>query len=208
MDKKINKSLNDNLNNITVSDELKSKTMKKIEKLKQRKFNKFTYVAAVGIVCIFIISLSQNFSKNNLRDQKVAIQEKLQTYENADLAKVDIDFITDIYYDKSTGIIYFTINNNTDSDLFFGVGFHIEKYENGNWKKTNLTDDLAFIEIALIAKQGEKLQDSIDLSIIKDKITPGKYRVVRSYGSDNQRIISYIEFEADRGGNFTNFNSY
>ncbi|OPJ56253.1 immunoglobulin-like domain-containing protein [Alkalithermobacter paradoxus] len=216
MDKKINKSLNDNLDNITVSQELKSKTLEKINSLEEkspRKFNRFTYAAAIGIVCVSVIGLSlQNSPKDNLMDQKIAIQGESDIYQSKDLAQIsreiNIDLINDIKYDKSTGILSFTIDNNTGSDLFFGVGFHIEKYENGNWKKTNLTDDLAFIEIALIAQQGQKLENSIDLSMIKEKITSGKYRVVRSYGSDTQRIISYIEFEADKGGNFTNFNSY
>lgn len=116
--------------------------------------------------------------------------------------------ITDIKYNKEDNSISFSVENKGDTTLSTGLYYNIEKYnENEEWINTKLTDNLAFIEIALIIAPHEILQEKIDLSMI-NQLEDGYYRIVKNYNDENStNIIGYVQFEVNNG-NFENFIGY
>ena len=114
--------------------------------------------------------------------------------------------ITDIKYNKKTKNLSFLINNYSKSNIYYGYAYSIEVKENNKWIKTNLTDELVFIEIALIVEPNKSRDGNIDLSQIKP-LKNGKYRIVRDYNNDEANITQYIEFTV-RDLDLTNFSAY
>lgn len=115
--------------------------------------------------------------------------------------------ISNINYDKLTKIVSYSIENKGKLSLFTGCPFVIEKYDEKNgWSKTSLTNNIAFIEIAIVIEEGGIYTDNIDLSKIK-KIKDGYYRIVKEYSGENETITQYIQFEVS-GNDLIEFQSY
>lgn len=114
--------------------------------------------------------------------------------------------IKDLQYNKNTRTITFKTENKGNEDITTGLPYTIEKYNKKNkWEKTNLTDKLAFIDIALIIQPGKTIDERIDLSMVN--ITEnGKYRIVKAYNVGKENINQYIEFEVN--GSIGDLNSY
>lgn len=98
--------------------------------------------------------------------------------------------------------ITFTVRNTTDKELVYGLAFTIDRWGEDKklWEKTNLTDELAFIKIAMLLKPGETNTSDIDLSQI-EMLAPGRYRIARDYmqdGGDN--LLLHIYFTSGEGG--------
>ena len=118
-------------------------------------------------------------------------------------------FLSDINYDKSTRTISFKTKNKGSTELNTGLFYSIEKYDKeGGWTKTDLTDSLVFIEIALIIEPGKTINEKIDLSQIQP-LKNGCYRIVKQYNDEENTIIQYIQFKVndDELFNFYTYNS-
>ncbi|MDU2198800.1 MAG: immunoglobulin-like domain-containing protein [Peptostreptococcaceae bacterium] len=118
-------------------------------------------------------------------------------------------FVSDISYDKSTRTISFKTNNKGITELNTGLFYSIEKYDKeGGWTKTDLTDSLVFIEIALIIEPDKTINEKIDLSQIQP-LKNGCYRIVKQYNDEENTIIQYIQFKVndDELFNFYTYNS-
>lgn len=115
--------------------------------------------------------------------------------------------ITNINYDKSTNIISYKIENKSNKTITTGLFYTIEKYENKSWNKTDLTDKLVFIEIALLLNSNEAIEEQIDLSQIH-KLQDGYYRIKKEYFSEEGTINQYIEFKVtdENISSFSNYN--
>ena len=115
--------------------------------------------------------------------------------------------IKELSYDKKTQTISFLTENASDKKITTSLHYKIEKYnEQKQWEKTNLTDNLAFIEIVLLIEPNESIEESIDLSMIEN-IPNGIYRISKNYHNGNQNIVQYIQFEyVDK--NLINLNTY
>lgn len=98
--------------------------------------------------------------------------------------------------------IAFTVRNTTDKELVYGLGFTIDMWneEKNIWEKTTLTDDLAFIKIAMLLKPDETNSSEIDLSQI-EMLVPGRFRISRDYIQDGGGVlVLHIYFISDEEG--------
>lgn len=121
------------------------------------------------------------------------INEKPAAYEDL-LEKAEL--ISD------TNKLAFTVRNTTDKELVYGLGFTIDKWneEKNLWEKTTLTDDIAFIKIAMLLKPGETNSSEIDLSQI-EMLVPGRFRIARDYIQDGGGVLLlHIYFVSDTEG--------
>jgi hypothetical protein len=121
------------------------------------------------------------------------IKEKPAAYEDL-LEKAEL------ISDKNK--ISFTVRNTTDKELVYGLGFTIDKWneEKNLWEKTTLTDDIAFIKIAMLLKPGETNSSEIDLSQI-EMLVPGRFRIARDYIQDGSGVLLlHIYFVSDTEG--------
>lgn len=121
------------------------------------------------------------------------IKEKPAAYEDL-LEKAEL------ISDKNK--ISFTVRNTTDKELVYGLGFTIDKWneEKNLWEKTTLTDDIAFIKIAMLLKPGETNSSEIDLSQI-EMLVPGRFRIARDYIQDGGGVLLlHIYFVSDTEG--------
>lgn len=115
--------------------------------------------------------------------------------------------LSDISYDKTTKTISFKTENKGSTELTTGLFYTIEKYnEKDGWTKTNLTDNLVVIEIALIIEPGKAIDEKIDMSQI-EPLKNGHYRIVKQYNDGENAIVQYIQFEIKNDELF-NFNAY
>jgi hypothetical protein len=124
----------------------------------------------------------------------------------------EVDMISEIKYNKDTKLLSFLITNKSNSTLTYGFGYTIEiqkvtdsKIE---WKLTNLTDDLAFIEMLALIEKGKTSNDTISLYGLKEAFTKGVYRIVRTFNNDTKSIIAYIEFNVDEKLELSDFKYY
>jgi len=117
-----------------------------------------------------------------------------------------------IQYDQQTKALSFSITNTVRSTITFGLAFTIEKSQIGNnkkeWVLTDLTDDLVFIEIAVVVEPGQSHLDAISLSILKKPFTQGNYRIVRVYTAESTNITAYIEFDVNERKELSGFRAY
>ncbi|ETA81238.1 immunoglobulin-like domain-containing protein [Youngiibacter fragilis] len=121
------------------------------------------------------------------------INEKPATYEDL-LEKAEVI--------SGQNKISFTVRNTTDKELVYGLGFTIDKWnEDKNiWEQTTLTDDLAFIKIAVLLKPDETNTSEIDLSQI-EMLIPGRFRISREYLKDGGgALVLHIYFISDGEG--------
>lgn len=121
------------------------------------------------------------------------IKEKPAAYEDL-LEKAEL------ISDKNK--ISFTVRNTTDKELVYGLGFTIDKWneEKNLWEKTTLTDDIAFIKIAMLLKPGETNSSEIDLSQI-EMLVLGRFRIARDYIQDGSGVLLlHIYFVSDTEG--------
>lgn len=109
--------------------------------------------------------------------------------------KYDNLIIKDVKFNKENKLISFNVENKGNTPITTSLHYKIEKYDdNDGWIKTNLTDNIAFIEIAIMIQEYETLEEVIDLSNI-DKLNDGYYRIVKTYYDEINSINGYIEFK-------------
>lgn len=83
----------------------------------------------------------------------------------------------------------YTLYNNTDSDIAYGVDYYIESSENGKWYAYNV--EVSWIEIAQITSAHSSSEQTISWENIYGKLNKGQYRLIKKI---NNEIIS-AEFE-------------
>jgi len=115
--------------------------------------------------------------------------------------------VKEINYNKANKIISFRTENKSNEIITTGLSYTIEKYENEMWNKTNLTDNLIVIQIALLINPNESIEEKIYLSQI-DNLSNGDYRINKEYISSSKTINEYIQFKVkdDELINFTSYN--
>ena len=135
------------------------------------------------------------------------IDSKIPKNENK-----DVDMISEIKYDINKKVLSFLITNKSNSMLTYGFAYTIEiqkvvgsKIE---WILTNLTDNLAFIEMLALIEKGNSENDSISLSGLKEPFKEGIYRIVRVYNNATKPIITYIQFKANEKQELKDFVYY
>jgi hypothetical protein len=85
-------------------------------------------------------------------------------------------------YELGTKEIKVNITNNSKQDVYYGLQYEVEKFENNKWVKIPFKEEPMFIEIAYILEQGKTNSQVISLSNLEE-LTIGKYRIVKLGGA-------------------------
>lgn len=88
-----------------------------------------------------------------------------------------------------------SITNNSPYPISFGMPYAIDVLKDGKWERTSLTDDLMFTQQILTLSPKETYKTAVDLTIFKDKLTPGHYRIVKLIYIDEKPVEIGAEFE-------------
>jgi len=124
----------------------------------------------------------------------------------------DVDMVSNIKYDTNKKVLSFLITNKSNSTITYGLAFTIEKQQKNNgkleWIKTNLTDTLMFIEIAVMIEKGKSTVDYINLSGLKEPFKEDLYRIVRVYNTETTPITTYIQFKTNEKQELSDFIYY
>jgi len=90
-----------------------------------------------------------------------------------------------------------TIRNNRESGISIGVGYRLEQYINGTWRRYSPTtpDGDAFILVGIAIQPGEKYRHSIPISHLED----GYYRIKKTVYFRNKASLDYlVEFQKSK----------
>lgn len=82
-------------------------------------------------------------------------------------------------YEIGTKEIKVDITNDSKQDVYYGLQYEVEKFENNKWIKVPFKEEPIFIESAYILEPGKTNNQVISLSNLKE-LTLGKYRIVKS----------------------------
>lgn len=85
-------------------------------------------------------------------------------------------------YELGTKEIKVNITNNSKKEVYYGVQYEIERFENNKWIKVPFKEEQLFIQIAYLLEPGETKSQIISLSNLRE-LTTGKYRVVKLGGA-------------------------
>jgi hypothetical protein len=96
-------------------------------------------------------------------------------------------------YTDSPSVITVLMQNNSDSSVTYGRQFHIEKNVDGIWYFVPFEDDLKmFQDDAPGVSAQETISEEIDLTQLKNNLSPGNYRITRTFS----KVFSSDESEA------------
>ncbi len=85
-------------------------------------------------------------------------------------------------YELGTKEIKVDITNNSKKEVYYGLEYGIEKFENNKWVKVPFKEEQLFIQIAYLLGPEETKSQIISLSNLQE-LTAGKYRVVKLGGA-------------------------
>ncbi|MFE1625460.1 immunoglobulin-like domain-containing protein [Brevibacillus reuszeri] len=93
------------------------------------------------------------------------------------------------------------IKNNGTATFNFGLPFTLEKREQGTWYEIPFRSDIAFAEIGLVLAPNQTHEQKINWGDFDYVISPGEYRVIKSFYADgNERILaSHFTIEEANG---------
>lgn len=84
--------------------------------------------------------------------------------------------------------------NEAQNEVLYGERFYLERNINGTWYSYPFKEDVAFIDIGYTLQPNEKKSKIYSLSSLKEKIVPGEYRVIQSFGAtDVAALFEVIE---------------
>ncbi|MCL9970472.1 hypothetical protein MX569_07635 [Anoxybacillus kestanbolensis] len=190
------------MEHIVVTEELKNKVIVQIDKIEQKKKRKSfrpAYVAIAVASVLLAVSLHPTLSTKEKTEEKVEIM--MENDQGEDMLKMEATdsniTIHDVTYDANAQKLHFSVTNKSNGVISFGYAYAIERYDDAKqtWQPTTLTNDLAFIEMLALIDQGQTVKDMIDLSLLKQPLENGKYRIVRTYYADAAHFTGYIEFD-------------
>lgn len=72
----------------------------------------------------------------------------------------------------------YRIYNRTDEEIYYGVDYEIEVYQDGGWQSFDV--DAAWIEIAVVLPANDNNEEAIDWTNIYGKLPKGKYRLIKT----------------------------
>ena len=84
-------------------------------------------------------------------------------------------------YPAGVNSLNVAITNNTNETVDFGEPYLIERRQSGQWYRANM-DEIAWILIAYILAPSETQTHQINFDILKDPLSDGEYRIVKSIG--------------------------
>lgn len=132
--------------------------------------NKKIWVGIIVFVAIAVIAVSLFFC---IKTDKI----KMFDSKNTDLQKsyrVYMEVLDDTVTDTS---LRYKLYNNSNENVYYGVAYEIEKYEEGTWKSFGV--EMSFIEIAYELEANSSKEESINWEVGYGKLEAGRYRLIK-----------------------------
>lgn len=92
--------------------------------------------------------------------------------------------------------IFYYVENRSDETISFGVEFSVEAYRDGAWVQVPFSEDAAWISIAVMLAPGEQYAGQASLSMLKDALSLGRYRLIKSVGGRLCYAVFTVEEDA------------
>ncbi|AYC30094.1 immunoglobulin-like domain-containing protein [Paenisporosarcina cavernae] len=88
------------------------------------------------------------------------------------------------------------IENNGQEAVVFGNGMYVERNENGTWYEIPYAS-FEFGDVTGEIRSKEKIGEEVPVANLKSKLTPGTYRIVKSFFIDSNQTFLATEFEVE-----------
>src|SRR5690625_4269280 len=85
------------------------------------------------------------------------------------------------------------LTNASEEEVYYGKHFSVEKQTENGWEAFPFKEDVAFIEIAILLEPDDEKREDIDLTLLKNKLTGGKYRILKQIGGEE----FFAEFQVE-----------
>lgn len=141
-------------------------------------------------IIFLIISLVGCQQKTNEENQTEAKNQKILNSKDGVSIKTE-----KTQYPVSTDEIVIIIENNSKSNFNYGLLPSIEKNIDGNWEELSYKKEIAIKAIEPGINSNSEKKEKISLSILKEKLLPGKYRITLTFYNDKNQIILGSPFE-------------
>lgn len=89
------------------------------------------------------------------------------------------------------------IKNSGANNYEFGEYYTIEKYQNNAWYEIPFKKNTAFADILYTLESGKTHSQIIYLQGLDYEITKGKYRIIKDFSSNGNKITLETEFDID-----------
>lgn len=134
-------------------------------------------------------SLRPMDSKLNKKSSRGALNNVV---ENED---VKITMNTDkADYNLGVREIELDIINFGNNEFGFGEYYTVEKHVNGTWYEVPFKDNTGFRDILHVLKPNESSNEKIKTSLMKYSFTVGKYRIIKEFYYNGEKIELAAEF--------------
>lgn len=138
-----------------------------------KKFISILIIAAVAITGYTLWQKNQAHSSED-----VDIPVKGITFTD------DLELV-DMKYDDAEKILHYELKNTSDEILNYGFAYTIHKMQkDGTLKDTELTKDMAFIEMLGSVEPGKTMADAVLFSLLSKFPEDGTYFVIRQFHNE------------------------
>jgi hypothetical protein len=137
---------------------------------------------------------------SNENDKHVLLyvpKNKLPNKVEKEEAKFEMRIQKEIY-DKPVDEITVEIKNFGSTEITFGTYFWVEKFENDTWNRVPFKENKSFTDIGLHLNPGETYKQIVHLQMLNERLTEGKYRIVKEFTSNDTVITLAAEFEISK----------
>lgn len=148
------------------------------------------FIIAIGVVFVLIYSFRPNMdSKLNKKSEKGTLTSFFESQD----AKVSMNTEKSSY---ALGVdeIDLEIINSGNKEIGFGEYYTIEKNIEATWYEVPFKNNTAFRDILHVLESQKSDKEKINLNLLKYSFTKGRYRIIREFYSDGNKIELAAEF--------------
>ena len=157
---------------------IKSLKQKSSVKWKE-KYMKKTLLIILSILTIFTIT-------------GCAKKEIKEPVEEITPSKISIEVKEGSVTNKQATFIY---KNTTKFSYDYGPEFALEKYKDDLWVALPINEGIDYITQVFTIEAESTVEEKINWTMEYNKLEPGKYRLVKTFMNENERVSSKVEFE-------------
>ena len=153
----------------------------------------FLFIITIGAILVLIYSFKPNTdSKLNKKSEKGTLTN---FFENQ-YAKISMN-TERLSYPLGVDQIDLEIINSGNLEIGFGEYYIIEKNIDNTWYEVPFKDNTAFNDILHVLESQKSDKGKIDLHLLKYSFTKGRYRIIKEFYSDGNKIELAAEFSID-----------
>lgn len=145
----------------------------------------FVFALIVTIFLILVYRYNINYKGNINMNQKES-ESNLVIYESGDVT-MTVERVVDTK-------ITVRINYLADDPAIFGEDYVIEVKKGHKWYSLPVNDNIMFTSIGYELKKGNNLPWSTDIEVLYGKLSPGLYRIIKSYRIEPPQEDSKVYF--------------